>query len=170
MQEYLGQPIDLKPFKITFIVCAALPGIFFLMTFVLWFMLLEPTKVEAPPSTLMVAAFAVLAVVTSVLAPVVRAKSLAATGPLTARYGQVFEGELAVWERMSMAATVGMAMPEIALLLGFVLGFQSMSWAYYVPFAALAVLGWAVMYPRPSQVRSWYAHQMSFDPTPGMPL
>jgi len=64
---------------------------------------------------------------------------------------------------------VGMALPEISLLLGFVLGFQSMSWLYYIPFAVLAIVGWAVMYPRPSQVRSWYARQMGFDPIPGMP-
>jgi len=170
MQEYLGQPIDLKPFKITFIVCAALPGIFFLMTFVLGFMLSYPADVTELPELWMVAVFAVLAVVTSAAAPIVRARTLAATGPFAASYGVVLEGEPAAWQRIAMAATVGMAMPEISLLLGFVLGFQSMSWLYYIPFAALTIVGWAYMYPRPSQVRSWYARQMGYEHVPGMPL
>jgi len=33
----------------------------------------------------------------------------------------------------------------------------------------LTVVAW-IMYPRPSQVRSWYARKMGFDPILGMPL
>ena len=142
-----------------------------MLTFVLWFMFTssETTAPVVPPLT-MVIAFTVLALFATGMTPWLRGRLLRATGAFTSRYGQVLEGEAAAVGRVTAAAVVGMALPEVSILLGFVLGFMSSSWLYYIPFAALTVVAWAYMYPRPSQVRSWYAQQMGFDPIPGMPF
>jgi len=171
MQEYMGEPIDLKPFKNMFIICATLPNILLMLTFVLWFMFNSPDTVDpfVPPLTWTIS-FAALALATTGLAPLLRERLMRATGSFTSRYGQVLDGSAAAVGRVTAAAVVGMALPEVSVLLGFVLGFMSNSWLYYIPFAALTIIGWAYMYPRPSQVRTWYARQMGYSHVPGMPL
>jgi hypothetical protein len=168
VEQYQGQPIDLKPFKITFIVCGSLTTIFALMTFVLWFMFQYNTLPSTAPPLAYVVVFSVVAVAAVGGAPFVRASGMRKTGPYTARTGMQLEGEQAAWERIGAVAVVGMALPEISLLLGFVLGYLAMNWLYYIPFAALCLIGWAFMFPRPAQVRAWYAHQMGYDTVPGM--
>ncbi len=168
MQQYPGQPIDLKPFKITFIVCGALTTIFALMTFVLWFMLQYNTLPSVAPPLEYLVGFSVVAVVAVIGAPFVRASGMRKTGTYVSRSGMTLEGEQAAWERIGTVAVVGMALPEISLLLGFVLGYLAMSWLYYIPFAALCLIGWTFMYPRPAQVRAWYEYQMEHATVPGM--
>jgi len=169
MQEYLGEPIDLKPFKQTFVVCGAIVLIFPMLTFVLWVMLSDPVDAEVVPA-FEIALFGGIAFVAAVLAPFVRGRMLKRTGPMKTNLGTEVEGAPAAWGRISQAAIVGFAMFEMPLLLGFVLAFLSMSWLFYLPFAAVALIGWAYMYPRPAQVRSWYARQMGYEHVPGMPL
>ncbi|PKQ21025.1 MAG: hypothetical protein CVT66_02035 [Actinobacteria bacterium HGW-Actinobacteria-6] len=167
MNEYPGQPLDMKLFQKTFLVCAMIPTILFMMTFVLWFMLEDPVEPGATVPLLQIVIFAAMAIAVVVFAPRVRAKLLRASGPVNMKNGVRLEGDLAAQQRISMAAIVGMGLAELPLLLGFVLGFLSMSWTLYIPFAALSVAGWAYMYPRPAQIRQWYEHQMASAPMPG---
>lgn len=160
MNEYPGQPLDMKLFQKTFLVCAMVPMILVVMTFVLWTMLQDPIEPAAAVPTLQIAIFGILAIAVVAFAPRVRTMLLQATGPVNMQNGTRLEGDLAAQQRISMAAIVGMTLPEISLLLGFVLGFVGTSWALYIPFAALAVAGWVYMYPRPAQIREWYERQM----------
>jgi len=169
VEQYQGQPVDLKPFKTNFIVCAAITMILPLITFVLWVMISGSGADYASDVTpVHLAMFTVLGAAAFVMAPLVRQWMLAKTGPVRTNVGTMVEGDPAAWYRIGMAAVVGMALPETTLLSGFVLAFLAMSWVYYVPFALATVIGWAFMYPRPSQVRAWYAHQMGYDTVPGM--
>ena len=167
MNEYPGQPLDMKLFQKTFIVCAMIPMILFMMTFVLWFMLEDPVGPGAAVPVLQIAIFGAVALGVVLFAPGLRAKLLSVSGPVNMKNGARLEGDLAAQQRVSMAAVVGMSLAEIPLLLGFVLGFLSMSWTPYIPFAALSVAGWAYMYPRPAQIREWYERQMASASTPG---
>lgn len=170
MQDYLGRPIDLKPFKPTFLVCAAVTMILPMLTFVLWTTMEAPEGELVTPPTWEVLLFALVALAGVAMAPYVRGLLLRSTAVLKSNTGQVLEGEQAATGRVTQAAIVGMAMCEMPLLLGFVLGFMSGSWAYYVSFAALTVVGWTLMFPRPSQIRAWYAQQMGYEPIPGTTL
>lgn len=166
MNEYPGQPVDMKLFQKTFVVCAMIPTIIFMMTFVLWFMFQDPIEPAGTVPLVQTVIFGLLAVGATAAAPGIRSRMLRATGPVNMNTGVRLEGDLAAQQRISMAAIIGMALPELSLLLGFVLGFLAMSWAYYVPFAAVSIIGWIVMFPRPSQVQEWYRHQMA-DAIPG---
>lgn len=170
MQDDLGRPIDTVPFKPVFVVCAAFLTILPMMTFVMWTIMEAPEGELATPPIGMVMLFALIAVAAITLAPVARGVLLKRTGPMTKNTTEPLQGEQAALGRIIQAAVIAMAICEMPLLLGFVLGFMSGSWVYYLPFAALSVAGWAYLFPRPSQVRAWYARQMGFESIPGMPL
>ncbi len=166
MQQYPGQPIDLKPFKQTFIVCALIPEIALLLAFVLWSMQNgEPEQMNLV-STAHLVIFGTMTAISVVAAPLVRGAMLRRTGQLRGNYGVVLEGEPAALARVSTSAIVGMALFEMPVLSGFVLGYLAMSWSYFIPGAVISAIGWAFMYPRPSQIRTWYARQMEYVPHP----
>lgn len=171
MEQYPGQPIDLKPFKTTFIVCAVIPEIVLLLALVLWVVLDGETPQPDLVSMVHLVVFGVIGAIVVVGAPFVRRSMLAATGPMRGSYGVVIEGQPAALARVSNAAIIGMAMFELPSLLGFVLSFLAASWGYFFIGAAVSVIGWVFMYPRPDQVRAWYARQMeSASPIPGIVL
>jgi hypothetical protein len=168
------EPFDPRWFTQTRIVCAALTTTFLLLTFVLWFMLDGPaaegaTAVISPAvPTVQYILFTALALVSLPLALFVRKRTLAATQQLVDQNGQALTGSVAARGRIGVAAVVGMALPEVSILLGFVLGFLSESWTPYLPFAAWGVLGWAIMFPRTSQLREWYERQSAGSDLPQM--
>jgi len=169
VESYQGAPVDMSKFKRMYTVCGTLPMILPMMTFVLWFML--SGDLEEPPSsipTVQTAIFAAIAVGAVALAPWVRSLGMRRTGPMTTPNGVEASAEDVAAARIQTACVTGMAMPEIALLLGYVLGFLSYQWSYFIPFAALCAVGWAFMFPRPSQIRQWYARQMGFEPAPSI--
>jgi len=147
---------------------------FLLLTFVLWFM---KTLGDVPPDpgqeTLPLAYWLIFGSLSLASLPAalwVRSLLLRAAGTYTSRYGQVLTGTAGAVGRISNAAIVGMAIPEVSILLGFVAGFLTMDWGVYAPFAAWGLLGWIVMFPRPSQVREWYARQTESAPQIPNPL
>ena len=146
-----------------YMVVRALPTVMLMLTFVLWFMKNEGSEASgfAP---VQVALFAVIAAASLPAALWVRRISLRQdVEKIAARYSQsgiTITREGAVLQTISTSSVVGMAMPEVSVLLGFVAGFMTMNWASYIPFALYPLIGWAIMYPRPSQVREWYARQM----------
>lgn len=168
----LVQP-DGKAFRQMYLICAQLPITLALLTFVLWFMGNEGW--DGPPATppgVQIVVFAILAIAVVPLAFLVRNADLrrgglvAGSAPLAAPDGTPLTAAQVAVSRITMSAIVGMAIPEVSVLLGFVLGFQMQSWSVYIPFAAWSVLGWIIMYPRPSQVRAWYSRQTQHDMLP----
>lgn len=168
MDELVPGQVDMKPFRQMYLVVSVLPTVLLLLTFVLWFMFnnSEPatTPIEPVP-TLQYVIFGALALASLPLAIWTRGLTLRQTGDLTTRPSRysmttvTLTGDAAAIARITSAATIGMAMPEISVLLGFVLAFMTESWTPYLPFAAYTVLGWIIMYPRPEQVRRWFAQQ-----------
>lgn len=160
--SHTGEPLDMRKFRIMYIVVSQLPLTLVLMTFVLWFMTTgdssESTVASGVIDPGIFWVLTALSVPALPLALFVRGLALKATGPYRNQYG-TFEGEAAALARITTAATVGMAIPEIPVLLGFVLCFSGASWLTYALFCAYAILGWIIMFPRPSQVREWYARQ-----------
>lgn|GEM_PF-3423824 len=173
---YGGQQFDMKPFRQMYLTVSALPTILILLTFVLWFMLegpgVEEEAVFTTLPTLQYVLFGVVALASLPLAVVLRRLALRQTGDFTAqkRFSapQAMSGQAAALGRITSAAVVGMATPEISVILGFVACFLTGEWMVYLPFALYSVIGWAVMYPRPSQVRAWYARQMGIEPVPSI--
>lgn len=167
-----SKQVDMKLFRQMYLVVSAIPGILLLLTFVLWFMSNDGWSgepVEVP--TVQYAIFGVLALATLPIALWVRRTTM--KRPVPVAYGSPgavveVEPERAAAGQITMASVVGMAVPEVSLLLGFVLAFLTESWTPYVPFAAYAVVGWLVMYPRPAQVRAWLAERMG-SPVPHVP-
>lgn len=167
MDEHIPGQVDMAPFRQMYVVVSALPTILLLLTFVLWFMFnnAEPTAsapAAVPPVQYVI--FGVVALSTLPLAIWVRGMTLRQTGEMRMQNAassapQTMSADQSAVARITMASTIGMALPETSLLLGFVLGFMTQSWIPYVPFAAYTLLGWIVMYPRPEQVRRWFAEQ-----------
>jgi hypothetical protein len=170
MPDYLGRPIEMAPFRSLFVVCATLPALLPMMTLVLWTIIEAPEGALVTPSLFLVLLFALVSVTAVGLGPVVRGLILKRTGPMTTNTTKPLHGEQAAVGRITQASIVGMVTCEVPLILGFGLGFVSGSWTYYIPFAALAAFAWVYMFPRPSQVRAWYARQMGFESVPGMPV
>jgi len=168
------EQFDSRWFRITYIVAGSMTTTFLLLTFVLWFMKLDDTVRSGPHYQALPVAywviFAALSLASLPAALWVRSLLLRATGTYISRYGQVLTGTAGAVGRISTAAVVGMAIPEVSVLLGFVAGFLTMDWGVYAPFAAYAILGWIVMFPRPSQVRQWYARQTESAPHIPQPL
>jgi hypothetical protein len=142
-----------------------------LLAYVLWFMDLSPND---PGLTgmdpLALAIFGVLAFATLPAALFVRNLLLKATGDFKAPKRGLLDtsrstltGQEAAVGRVTNAAITGMAIPESSVLLGFIATFMTGDWRIFIPFALWGVIGWGVMYPRPSQVRAWYARQMGQD-------
>lgn len=160
--DHQGEPLDMRKSRIMYVVVCTMPSTLALMTFVLWFM----TTGDSSESTVASGVIdpGIFWVLTALAAPALpialfmRRLLLKPTGPYRNQYG-TFEGEAAALGRITTAATVGMAIPEIPVLMGFVLCFSGASWLTYALFCAYAIAGWAVMFPRPSQVREWYARQ-----------
>jgi len=157
------EPFDNRWFRITYIVAGSMTTTFLLLTFVLWFLKRhEAAQSAAEYGPLPVAYWVVFGALSLASLPValwVRSLLLRATGTFTSRYGQVLTGTMGAVGRISNAAVIGMAIPEVSILLGFVAGFLTMDWGVYAPFAAWGILGWAIMFPRPSQLRDWYERQ-----------
>lgn len=160
---------DGKAFRQMYLTVAQLPTTLLLLTFVLWFMGRdgwdsEPTTTFASVGVL--ALFGAMALSSLPLAMYVRSLSLRERGELrrsVSRWStqqETLSGPQAAVARITAAVVVGMALPEISVLLGFVLGFQTQRWDIYIPFAAWSVLGWIVMFPRRSQLQVWYAEQV----------
>lgn len=172
MARYDTDAIDLGRFKQMYLTVASVIMVLPSLTFVLWFTMRDARPMNAaqlPAAILPV--FAVVALASIPLALVVRSVILRQVGDFTAQRStpsapQRLTGEDAAIGRITSAAMVGMALPEVSLILGFVLGFMTGSWLYFIPFAAYAVLGWAIMFPRPAQVRAWYQRQMGVAPVP----
>lgn len=167
MEELVPGQVDMKPFRQMYLVVSTLPTILLLLTFVLWFMFANAEPGTGEPyviPTLQYAIFGAIALASLPLAMWARRMSLAQTGNMQVQKSalsapEMLTGDLAAVARITTAATVGMAIPEVSVLLGFVLAFMSESWIPYLPFAAYGVLGWIVMYPRTQQVRRWFAEQ-----------
>lgn len=170
---YEGGSVDMRKFRVMYVTVCSLPTIILLMTFVLWFMTTgdssESTVASGVVDPGIFWVLTALAVPALPLAMLLRRLTLKPTGPYRNQYG-TFEGEAAALGRISTAATIGMAIPEIPVLMGFVLCFMGASWLTYALFCAYAVLGWIVMFPRPSQVREWYARQTQSAPQIPQPL
>jgi hypothetical protein len=173
MEQYQTEPLDMKRFRQMYLVVSALPTILLLLTFVLWFMLEGPGAAESTGGEeftgLRLALFSIMALASLPWALFARRLGLNATGNgIDPKTKAVLTGSDAVVQRISTSAIVGMAMPEISVLLGFVAAFLTENWLYYLPFAAYTIIGWAIMYPRPSQVRAWYARQTGAEPVPSI--
>lgn len=170
---YQGEPVDMKKFRVMYVTVCSLPTIILLMTFVLWFMWsTETTERVIGAGVVDPGIFWVLTALSVPALPIAlfaRGLALKPVGAYQNQYG-TFSGEAAALGRISTAATVGMAIPEIPVLMGFVLCFMGASWLTYALFCAYAVLGWIVMFPRPSQVREWYARQTLSAPQLPQPL
>jgi hypothetical protein len=166
-------PPDMRKFRSMYVVVCSLPTIIGLMTFVLWFMATsgsaEPTVASGVVDPVIFGVLTALSVPALPIALLVRRLALKAVGPYRNQYG-TFEGEAAAIGRITTAATVGMAIPEIPVLMGFVLCFSGASWLTYALFCAYALVGWIVMFPRPSQVREWYSRQTQSAPPIPQPL
>jgi MFS family permease len=72
--------------------------------------------------------------------------------------------------RITMAGVISMSLLAAPVLFGFVAGFTTESWTYFLPFAACGALGWIVMFPRPPRVREWYSRQTESAPQIPQPL
>jgi hypothetical protein len=170
---YQDEPLDMARFRQMYVVVSTLPTILVLLTFVLWFMLEGPGAADSTGgqkfSGIRLALFSVVALASLPMALFVRRIGLKATGDvIDPKTRAVLAGSDAAAQRITTIAIVGMAIPEISVLLGFVAAFLTESWLYYLPFAVYGVIGWAVMYPRPSQVRAWYARQTGAEPAPSI--
>lgn len=173
MEQYQGEPFDMTRFRRMYVVVSALPTILVLLTFVLWLMLEGPGTGESAGASdlnaLQLGLFALVAVLSVPWALFARHLGLRQTGRvIDPRTKAELTGSDAAVQRISTSAIVGMATPEISVLLGFVACFLTENWIVYLPFAAYSVLGWAIMYPRPSQVRAWYARQTGAEPAPSI--
>ncbi|MDZ4166704.1 MAG: hypothetical protein U1E08_03290 [Coriobacteriia bacterium] len=171
--SYEGESLDMSLFRQMYLIVSALPTILLLLTFVLWTMLEGPGAAESTGPDGMpawqIALFAAIALASLPMALFVRRLGLKATGDvIDPKSKKVLSGPDAVVQRITSTAVVGMAMPEIGLLLGFVACFLTENWLVYLPFAAYTIVGWAIMYPRPSQVRAWYARQTGAEPVPSI--
>lgn len=159
--DYFGPvQVDMKRFSQMYRVVSAIPVILLLLTFVLWFTSREGWSGDpAAVPVVQYVIFGVLALATVPIALWLRRSSMQrpVPGAPSPAGSAVVDPESAAVASITMAATIGMAVPEISVLLGFVLGFLTESWTPYVPFAAYGALGWIIMFPRPSQVREWYA-------------
>ncbi len=169
MESYQGAPLDMSKFRRTYFTCGLLPLIVPWMGFILWFMYGFTDTPGASIPVFQVVLFAVIAVAAVAFAPRMRSLGLRQTGPVKLKTGEMAEGEAAAVFRISTSAISGMALPEVAVLLGFVLGFLSDgNWTYFIVFSAIGVVGWAIMFPRPAQLREWYALQMGHEPAPSI--
>ncbi len=169
---YTGEPLDMRKFRASYVVVCTLPSTLFLMTFVLWFMMRTMTPAElaeyGTPPTVHIVLFSAVALASLPLGLLVRRLVLTKWSPVVAAYGQTLSSEELAIGRIGLAMVYGMSFPNISVLLGFVLGFMAMSWTYFLPFIAYAVVGWIIMFPRPSQVREWYERQSPGNSLPEM--
>ena len=160
-----NETLDMKRFRKMYLTIAALPVVFVVLTVVLWLMSMhgwawEPIDV----TTALLPVFGFLAVVSLPLTLGLRSAIPRRTGPFHANGlgfgpGCAYWGEDAAVMRVTQASVIGMVLQEQSLILGFLIVLLLHSWRYYVPFASYTALGWIVPFPRPSQVREWYARQ-----------
>lgn len=167
------EPFDIRKLRVSYIVVCLLPSTLFLLTFVLWFMMhgLTPAEIAEygeDPSMVHIVLFGALALASLPAGLLVRRLVLTGRWPVAAAYGQALTREQAAMGRIGLAMVYGMSFPDISVLFGFVLGFMAMSWTYFLPFIAYAILGWIIMFPRPSQLRDWYERQSGSAALPEM--
>lgn len=171
-----NETLDMKRFRTMYLTIAALPVVSVVLTVVLWLISTQGWAVEPIDVTAAhLPFFGFLAVVSLPLTLGLRSAILRRTGPfhagvLSFRPGREYWGEDAAVMRITQAAIIGMVLQEQSLILGFLIVLLSHSWRYYVPFASYTALGWIVLFPRPSQLREWYARQRASTTHISVPL
>lgn len=159
------ESLDMKRFRKMYLTVAALPMVLVVLTATLW--LISANGWDSAPIDVTSAhlpMFGLLAFISLPLTFVLRSAILRRTGPFHAgghgfKPGQEYWGEDAAVLRITQAAIIGMVLQEQSVILGFLIVLLSHTWRYYIPFASYTALGWIFMFPRPSQVREWYAQQ-----------
>lgn len=169
-----GEPFDSRKLGGMYLRVTALALEPAFLAFVLWFMGRGGWEGEPdglPP--VVVGLFALMSLAALPMGIWLRKKSMAGRGDFTvqkSRYSTktiTYTGAEAGMARITGGALAGMAMQALPALYGFVLGFMFQDWLYFLPFVAYSVLGILVMYPRPAQVRTWHAEQMTAICEPG---
>ncbi|MHB1135343.1 MAG: hypothetical protein ACYDHQ_06275 [Coriobacteriia bacterium] len=170
------EQLDMSRFRKMYTAVAVVPMVPIVLAVALWFISAHgwsSAPIDVTSGHLPM--FAFLAFISLPLTWVLRSAILRRTGPFHAgghgfKPGQEYWGEDAAVLRITQAAIIGMILQEQSVILGFLLVLLSHAWRYYIPFASYTALGWIVMFPRPSQVREWYAQQTASTTHISVPL